>query len=106
MGSGINEKLRLEIERLNDVVYKLNCRVTDLKGMKNACSEAYQRGSAENSALKHNIDYYKKQLDDIHKVLGWKRAKDFVSEGPAPLHDAEDPTNMDMLFKAAKDVRD
>ena len=27
-------------------------------------------------------------------------------EEPAPLHDAENPTNMDMLFKVAKDVRD
>ena len=32
--------------------------------------------------------------------------KERVSEEPAPLHDAENPTNMDMLFKAAKDVRD
>ncbi len=35
--------------------------------------------SFEVTVQKHNIDYYKEQLDAIQKVLGWKRAKDFVS---------------------------
>lgn len=39
----------------------------------------YKALSSETSALKHNIDYYREQLDAIQKVLGWKRAKDFIS---------------------------
>ena len=34
----------------------------------------------ENNALKHYIEYYREQLDEIQKVLGWKRAKDFTDK--------------------------
>ena len=39
-----------------------------------------ERLTTENSALKHNIEYYREQLDGIQNILGWKRAKDFVSK--------------------------
>ena len=40
-----------------------------------------QEQVSDDKVLSRDAEYYLEQLDAIQKVLGWKRAKDFVEQG-------------------------
>ena len=58
----------------------------------------------DESMWRRHMDDHNWDTPDYWRPL--PKAPERVSEEPAPLHDAENPTNMDMLFKAAKEARD